>query len=98
PPPLPLFPYTTLFRSRRVGADAASQSEALRIPRPGSTRSQGFRQAGAGLGSDRRAQSPQPVSRVASFGVDAARGPSARAAGVTTDRKSTRLNSSHQII
>src|SRR5207244_12886263 len=95
PPTSTLFPYTTLFRSqicRRYGADVVV--------------SEFISSVGISLGIERVLAEMrfEPVERpigIQIYGADAAI--MAKAAGMVTelfepDRKSTRLNSSHQII
>src|SRR3712207_7813485 len=79
PPRSPLFPYTTLFRSRRASAGQRRASAGQRRASAGQRRaSAGQRGASAG---ERRASAGE---RRASAGERRA-----------SDRKSTRLNSSH---
>src|SRR2546426_4609332 len=73
PPRSTLFPYTTLFRSRRLLLRGLASAR-----RPGS------------------GQRQRPHRRAVHFALRAAAGDSQRRAG--TDRKSTRLNSSHLVI
>src|SRR5258705_9620540 len=79
PPRSTLFPYTTLFRSRRLGADGARRilRAAFRRARSG---------ADAGLA---------PEARYADGGAQRAVRHGGRVRGAEGDRKSTRLNSSH---
>src|SRR3712207_8011864 len=84
PPRPPLFPYTTLFRSPASGATAASAAAAgvSTIARPG-----------------RIAAPPAEVAKAAEFweavGILPVEVVVPEGSGVTLDRKSTRLNSSH---
>src|SRR5207247_10960151 len=94
PPRLPLLPYTTLFRSslyRRHDAHAARDHHAIRAA-PGHRRVPSAGHGGAigsppPGGADRPAL---PAGRVA--------GVLRPASGTVVDRKSTRLNSSHEWI
>src|SRR3712207_8021512 len=85
PPTSPLFPYTTLFRSRPVGGQArilAAQSE-LHLAAPGRTGKRGAADRGR---TPAAAHLDEVHGRAADEAADEARG---------RDRKSTRLNSSH---
>src|SRR5207248_9323249 len=93
PPPSPLFPYTTLFRSRLQQLPPAFP----RADRRGEARRARRGRAAARVpdGLARRGV-PQPdVDDVPQPDVDRRRGDDPRAA---EDRKSTRLNSSHRTI
>src|SRR3712207_9447868 len=91
PPRSTLFPYTTLFRSRRTHGDAAgvrllpadpTGGTAAAVPGPGLDRGSGPHRPGDG--PQRRGPSDQPSVR-----------PQDRSLTGPIDRKSTRLNSSH---
>src|SRR5258708_11655247 len=81
PPRSTLFPYTTLFRSHRVGA-GDRQEDCRRTPRPGHDRE------------------PAATRRAGDLALPAGRDQDvmAQPKEILIDRKSTRLNSSHQII
>src|SRR5258708_8185139 len=93
PPRSTLFPYTTLFRSGHLGVEAAVQqlvgadvdahAQVQSLAEPA-------RRLGHGLANDPVAQRPLQVA-ARHEGQELARRAQA-------DRKSTRLNSSHQII
>src|SRR2546429_3513939 len=83
PPRSTLFPYTTLFRSRRIARQGPSLGPCRRISSPG--------------------KKPRPEGLVVSWRrVKKAAAPHRShpdlGANATTDRKSTRLNSSHGYI
>src|SRR5258708_379600 len=91
PPRSTLFPYTTLFRSPRDarGPDAAGERTARLLrqePHPAG------RRPGDRRGRDREPAWPQRRRTVDDLQGDHGPGPAKQ------DRKSTRLNSSHQII
>src|SRR3712207_9280964 len=91
PPRSTLFPYTTLFRSRRgrrVGA--RRRPAARRVPRGAARRARG----GAAHLPELPALRPPDAARRA-LAVRAARRRGDAGAAVEADRKSTRLNSSH---
>src|SRR5207244_8529033 len=92
PPPSPLFPYTTLFRSPEAGG-GRSQAAAPAAPASDARR-------GQGRPSIRRFRAGAPGPPVGRAGDGCAVGAAAADGrrSVTRDRKSTRLNSSHQII
>src|SRR5947207_4739810 len=84
PPRSPLFPYTTLFRSRKALL--------VRVSCPGEPAATVLRQYGAAWA--RRAHAQLDVVH-----YKATAGPSADAdVWIVPDRKSTRLNSSHTVI
>src|SRR5947208_5997245 len=88
PPSSTLFPYTTLFRSDRVGEYRGDGAHRERDAEPEQHAAQEPR-----VGAERR-----PDVRVRTAALwDAATG-LCDAKGDERDRKSTRLNSSHQII
>src|SRR2546430_14394021 len=94
PPRSTLFPYTTLFRSRREGPCRVRGRRERTTAPPGRV---GTEPAGAAGGAPRgvralRAERLVGAALVA-FGVGRRRGP-----GQVADRKSTRLNSSHSQI
>src|SRR5690349_24136739 len=80
PPPSPLFPYTTLFRSQRRGIDAIGRDDVVRE-----------RRALGGIGTRRRVVD----GHAAGAEVAGAQIGGRQAEGANRDRKSTRLNSSH---
>src|SRR3546814_18942805 len=86
----PLFPYSTLFRSKEAGRCAPPHGELRRALQgegiegaTGAEPHEGTRQDGADCRHIERARDALPVSRAG------------EAAGLAEDRKSTRLNSSH---
>src|SRR5688572_31495959 len=83
PPGSTLFPYTTLFRSRRHGPHGGNARSVHRARRR--------LQPGAELARERRAERRDD-------GAVAARGDPPPRLGARLDRKSTRLNSSHSQI
>src|SRR5207247_10562195 len=93
----PLFPYTTLFRSRGLGSVAASAQDAQwhRLDRPDSSASRARRFSQKDL---------QPEKVPNFFRVDRSslafpgRGNQANQDSAQQDRKSTRLNYSHEWI
>src|SRR5206468_12143354 len=94
PPPSPLFPYTTLFRSHVRFADAAAgrphqvELAPQRPPHLLVGKRDGFRAADA-PGVERAARGEPLVAGVHAAGADVL---------TREDRKSTRLNSSHDQI
>src|SRR5206468_11915273 len=87
-PPVPaLFPYTTLFRSRRSAIAAASRAQRSSLARntPGAAR---------------RPVSGPPSTKASRQSITLSAGRHARLASaiIARDRKSTRLNSSHDQI
>src|SRR5207244_11429749 len=88
PPSSPLFPYTTLFRSgqERHARIRGERRDCLREPLPGGSPVDSQACAGR-IGEQRAAQLGLLVAE-----------DDARAGTCCGDRKSTRLNSSHQII
>src|SRR5207244_13371664 len=91
PPPATLFPYTTLFRSARHGPRGALRRAPDRLHESGS---RGVRRGGTVPGGPVLLAERDP-DRAAAVASARGRHPAPRAA---LDRKSTRLNSSHQII
>src|SRR5207244_11282792 len=91
PPSSPLFPYTTLFRSRGAGLSGAREAGDV-VRRAGRA---GAGTAAVGLALDGRAAGGRECE--VEEGVLRARRGDGRARQAR-DRKSTRLNSSHQII
>src|SRR5207249_10646311 len=85
PPPSPLFPYTTLFRSSSARLSSTSGGDSGRGPDRGA-------RAVPGRARVRRGASAADPSRVRGPGTDQG---AARAVDRGRDRKSTRLNSSH---
>src|SRR5207249_10423957 len=91
PPPFPLFPYTTLFRSERFELITLPGGDSIRVTAaspalPGRPATGGRGGAAAGLN--------YPLYQA--LGADFAVGIGVAAdTTVLTDRKSTRLNSSH---
>src|SRR2546430_10351595 len=79
PPRSTLFPYTTLFRSRRQGSGEAEQ----------------LRERAAALLDRERESARSPRGRQS---VEEALGAGIERHGLSRDRKSTRLNSSHSQI
>src|SRR5690242_21406656 len=86
PPSSPLFPYTTLFRSR--GADVGVRAAGLRDRRRGHAR----------YPADGRDAAVRLLRRLFDHGELRAAGAAAAGIGQGEDRKSTRLNSSHMSI
>src|SRR2546421_1920419 len=84
PPRSTLFPYTTLFRSAASGSTAVGPKN--RDERPGTLSNLG---SPLGLPSPAKGQTVLPLVCQMRF---------ARASAITKDRKSTRLNSSHDQI
>src|SRR5207244_8808855 len=83
PPPSTLFPYTTLFRSRGIGA------EVMLVPDDVEHGTRRFRPAVTSEARDSELQLELDGVLIR---------PLSMSAGPDLDRKSTRLNSSHQII
>src|SRR2546430_13080393 len=91
PPRSTLFPYTTLFRSRKISiGDRLVRLEGDDVP----VAFDRFRRAFLALP---RQQIPQPEPGKTVLGVDP-EGPLEVPDGILQDRKSTRLNSSHSQI
>src|SRR5207253_9029624 len=87
PPPSPLFPYTTLFRS---GLDTATWTAAVGVARDGAVLAEGVHRESR----SHTASLPLLVERVlgdAGLALEDVE-------GIAVDRKSTRLNSSHVAI
>src|SRR5437870_3582304 len=91
PPISPLFPYTTLFRSRCLHARVAL---ACGVGHARRTRKRGTVTAGFTSSNSTSTGSPTPSSP----GAASTRFETRRTPGASSDRKSTRLNSSHVAI
>src|SRR5687768_12100889 len=92
PPRSTLFPYTTLFRSLRVAGSAAASCSATSWPAAIPAPSARARTAGS---RSRTLAPPSSASSTTAVNVSPTR---SRSRTASTDRKSTRLNSSHGYI
>src|SRR5205807_10279579 len=90
-----LFPYTTLFRSIRMGSGADGSAgvhrQAVRVAGTGSDHRESI-EAAAGHLADRAGEAGGEAALLS------ARSSAPRAVILSLDRKSTRLNSSHLVI
>src|ERR1043166_6557144 len=98
PPRSTLFPYTTLFRSVRLGRGGrgAPRSGGIRQDRQaGYAAAAGRGGAGAGGVAPGDPRAARPVTTLTVLGSGSRGNACALVSGGCTDRKSTRLNSSH---
>src|SRR5206468_7649874 len=98
PPISPLFPYTTLFRSLTVAASAARAPAAPPAPADGGVAGS-YRATAAGVRANVGGAAATSGARQARLtAYSCADPPPGDTASATADRKSTRLNSSHDQI